>query len=180
MRLLLLILISFTFHSLEAQTPLSFGVWNGVQHSPFAGYNRINDNSGTNTKWQLNAYRGLSANQRFFNGANVSMLSAPMGLQLDRRLNKNLYAFAGVSVAPTYFNFNRTLDAGGIYKTYLVNSLFTPNNLGLNSRVELGLMYINDEKTFSISGSIHVDRNNYQAYPLNGIYTNRQQPNTRF
>jgi hypothetical protein len=36
----------------------------------------------------------------------------------------------------------------------------------------LGLMYINDQKTFSISGSIGVERSSYQFMPFNQVRPN--------
>jgi hypothetical protein len=80
-----------------------------------------------------------------------------MSLQLNRRLNNNLYAFAGVSAAPAYINFNRAFLSPGIDKLNPANG-FKSNGFGLYSRADLGLMYINDARTFSISGSVGVER----------------------
>ena len=53
---------------------------------------------------------------------------------------------------------------------------FSSKGFGMSSRVEGGLMYVNDERTFSISGSIAVERNSYPFYPSNRPNTNTQQP----
>ncbi|MEJ7680097.1 MAG: hypothetical protein WKG06_20000 [Segetibacter sp.] len=41
------------------------------------------------------------------------------------------------------------------------NSSFKSSALGIYSRAELGLQYINDERTFSISGSVGVERSSF-------------------
>jgi hypothetical protein len=99
-----------------------------------------------------------------------------VGLQLNRRLNNNLYAFAGVSVAPAYTNFNNAFLSADINKINPNNSFIKGNNFGMYSRVDLGLTYVNDAKTFSISGSIGVERSSYPLFPYNQINTTRQNP----
>lgn len=91
-------------------------------------------------------------------------LSAPAGLQINRQLTNNLYAFAGVSVAPTFFHFNSALYQPyqpGVNKN---NNFMNANNLSINPTARMGLMYINSERTFSISGSIGVSRSSYNGY----------------
>jgi hypothetical protein len=118
-------------------------------------------------KWSLTPYAGFSTSFLRYNGGGAMIFSAPMGLQLNRRLNNNLYAFAGVSVAPAYVNFNqaafRTANTQGFLPN---NGLFNPHGLNYSTRAELGLMYVNDEKTFSISGSIGIERGSYPMYPM--------------
>jgi hypothetical protein len=97
----------------------------------------------------------------------------PVSLQLSRPLNKNLYAFAGVSAAPVFFSFNHLYMQQPVLNPSYHN-LPMGNAFGLNSRVEAGLMYINDAKTFSISGSIGVDRTSYPVYPTNRTTTKKQ------
>jgi hypothetical protein len=116
-------------------------------------------------KWHLQKYAGLSAGTVLFGGS-ASYISAPIGLQLTRRLNNNLYGFAGLSVAPTFFSFSRLYNDPGFKATY--PGLQNGYGLGLSSRVEAGLMYINDDRTFSISGSIGIERSSYPIYPPNG------------
>jgi hypothetical protein len=44
--------------------------------------------------------------------------------------------------------------------------MFSNNpQFNMASRAELGLMYVNDQRTFSISGSFGVQRNTYSGYP---------------
>ncbi len=116
-------------------------------------------------KWSVDAYSGISAGYSFFNGGSATFISAPLRLQLNRRLNENLYAFGAVTAAPAYMNFNHAFLMSDPAKGYPTNSFFHYNNgLGVYSRAELGLMYINDAKTFSISGSVGVQRSSYPVY----------------
>jgi hypothetical protein len=103
-------------------------------------------------KWFLTSYSSVGIGFNFFNGSTAAVVSAPVGLQLNRQLNNNLYAFTGVSLAPTFFS-------SGI-KPYTGNG-FKSDNLGLYSSVNMGLTYVNDARTFSISSSIGVERSNY-------------------
>lgn len=130
---------------------------------------RLND-SAFNKKWSVIKYSGISAGFSFFKGGNATIVSAPLGLQLNRRLNNNLFAFAGASAAPSYVNFNSFMNSN----LNKMNS-FRSGSLGVYSRAELGLQYINDERTFSISGSIGVERSSFPmpAYiPPNNIHRN--------
>src|SRR5882762_3430969 len=136
MRIILALLTSMSFLSPMAQT-----------HLPVS-------------RLDFSKYAGLSAGSVFFAGG-TSFLSAPVGLQLTRPLNKNLYAFAGISAAPVFFSFSRLYTQPVLNPPYPGHNLPMGNAFGLNSRVEAGLMYINDAKTFSISGSIGVDRTSY-------------------
>src|SRR4030095_4981545 len=116
-------------------------------------------------KWFLTSYSNIGIGFNFFNGGTATVVSAPVGLQLNRQLNNNLYAFTGVSLAPAYVNFNRSFLSSGI-KPYTGNSSKS-DYFGLYSSVNMGLMYVNDARTFSISGSIGVERSNYPVllYP---------------
>ena len=107
----------------------------------------------------------LSAGFSFFNGGSATFLSAPVGVQLNRQLNNNLIAFAGISVAPTFYSFSNTFTNPAYNKSYPGMMGYNPYTFGMNSRVEMGLMYINDAKTFSISGSIGIERYDYPVYP---------------
>lgn len=119
----------------------------------------LNDSS-LNKKWFVSKYSGISTSFSFFKGGNATIVSAPLGLQLNRRLNNNLFAFAGASVAPSYVNFNSSFMNADFNKMN-ANSSFKSSALGVYSRAELGLQYINDERTFSISGSIGVERSSF-------------------
>ncbi len=111
-------------------------------------------------KWYVSKYTGISTSFSFFKGGNATVVSAPLGLQLNRRLNNNLFAFAGVSAAPSYVNFRSSFINADINKVSQNNS-FNQARLGIYSRAELGLQYINDDRTFSISGSIGVERSDF-------------------
>ena len=126
-------------------------------------------------KWSVMAYSGISAGYIFFNGGSAAIISAPMRLQLNRRLNENLYAFGAVTAAPVYLNFNHSLFTSDLNKMYPNNSLFKYNNgAGVYSRAELGLMYVNDAKTFSISGSVGIQRSSYPVYPYAPVSRERK------
>ena len=112
-----------------------------------------------NRKWFFTSYSGVGVNFIAFNGGSATVVDVPMRLQINRRLNDNFYAFAGVTAAPAYINFNRAFLSPGANKLNPVNG-FNSNSLGLYSRADLGLRYINDARTFSISGSIGVERSN--------------------
>src|SRR6202012_474139 len=101
----------------------------------------------TDRKWHLTNYASLSAGTIFSSRGGATYLSVPFGLQLTRPLTNNLYAFTGISAAPTVLSANRFLAAPGP-NTY---------NFGVNARVEGGFMYVNDARTFSISGSVGVE-----------------------
>ena len=173
MRFILLILASISFLSPKAQTLLPIGSMNYTQTTSLPGYNSFNDSSHLNQKWHLSTYSGISAGFGFFNGGGASFLSAPVGLQITHPLTNNLYAFAGVSVAPSFFSFSHTFTDPASNKSY---PGMNPNayGFGINSRVEMGLMYINDAKTFSISGSIGIEQSSFPVYPSNRMNTKKK------
>ncbi len=159
--------------SVKAQTalPASFMGY----HSPYSPMHYSDNAGNTNKKWFVSRYSAVSAGYSFFKGGSFSYISAPIGLQLNRKLNNNLYAFAGVSVNPTYINFNQPILFNGANKGFYNNGMFGPNQFGVYPKAELGLMYVNDEKTFSISGSISVQRG---GYLLPNRQLNMQQNNS--
>lgn len=150
--------------AVKAQTPLSFGSMNGIQPA-FRHFNQVGDSNNLRKKWFVTKYAGISTGFIAFNGGSGTFLSAPVGLQLNRPLTNNLYAFANVSVAPTFFHFNSAFYQPGINKNNgFMNANNFGNNFSINPAAQVGLMYINNEKTFSISGSIGVSRNSYNNY----------------
>lgn len=155
----------------KAQVPLSFGAAN-FMHPAFRHFSQVGDTNASHKKWFLSKYGGISTGFMAFNGGSGMFLSAPVGLQINRQLTNNLYAFAGVSVAPFYFRNNSAFYQPGINKN---NSFMNPNTYGAYSAAYMGLMYVNDERTFSISGSISVGRGYssgrstpYYYMPING------------
>lgn len=121
----------------------------------------LND-SDAKKKWFVSNYSGVSTSFTVFKGGSASIVSVPIGWQLNRRISNNVYAFAGVSVAPAYIHFNQSFMASDFNKANQNNGVFNSGSFGVYSRAELGLQYMNDERTFSISGSIGIERNNYQ------------------
>ena len=173
--LLLALLISST--ALKAQIPLSSGFMYPLQPPGFG-----NDHFAyhpPDKKWSFGPYSAISTGLVFLNGGSAAFLSVPLGLQLNRRLNNNLYAFAGVSAAPVYINFNRSFLSPDFDKAGQHYPFLHSNNFGMSSRAELGLKYVNDEKTFSISGSISVERDSYPLFPLQQARGSDQQIRTR-
>lgn len=173
-RITIIITLLFSAVSLKAQTYVPGGIG---YRSPYAVANNIfNADVNPAKKWFVSRYSMVSAGYSFFRGGSFNYISAPVGLQLNRRINNNLYAFAGVSVNPTYINFNQPIPLTGTGKRFYSNGMYGSNNFGIYPRAELGLMYVNDEKTFSISGSISVQRGGYTVFPHQQF--NTQQHNT--
>ena len=154
MRILLVLITLLSSLLLEAQTPKQSFKDSTYYIQPLQ-----------KKKWFLTSYSNIGIGFNFFNGGTATVVSAPVGLQLNRQLNNNLYAFTGVSLAPTYVNFNRSFVSPGI-KTNTATGLKS-DYFGLHSSVNMGLMYVNDARTFSISGSIGVERSPYPVllYP---------------
>ena len=166
MRIAFLILASLTFLSPKAQTILPVGSMNFVRWQPFPVYNMPGDSNHLNQKWYFSTYSGLSAGFGFYNGGSFNYLSVPVGLQLNHPLNNNLIAFAGISAAPTVFSFSHSFMDPAFNKSYPGNSLSNPYGFGINPSLQMGLMYVNDDRTFSISGSIGIERSSYPIYPV--------------
>lgn len=115
-------------------------------------------------KWSFTRYSALTLGYQFYKGGSATLISAPIGLQLNRKLNNNLYAFTGVSIVPSYIRSANAFLPSYFMKSNSSNGFMKPGNFGINSKAELGIMYINNEKTFSISGSIGVERSSYPAF----------------
>ena len=127
-------------------------------------------------KWFFTKYSALSTTYSFFKGGHAMIVVAPVGLQINRRLTNNLYAFANATIAPAYVTFNRSFIATDFNKVVRNNGPLKSSNLDMYSSTSLGLQYINNEKTFSISGSISVERSSYPLLPY--YRTNEQRPTT--
>jgi len=168
MRTFILICFLIIAASSNAQTFLP-GFRNNWYRGNLLNNSHVND-SVLQKKWFVSKYTGISTSFSFFKGGNATIFSAPVGLQLNRRLNNNMFAFAGISVAPSYINFNSSFINSDFSKMN-GNSGFKSSALGIYSRAELGLQYINDERTFSISGSIGVERSNFPM-PLYNVPSN--------
>jgi len=169
----LLALIIFTT-TLKAQTFMPGGGFMPNNYSGGFANTRYAADSGSQKKWFLTRYTALSTTYSFFKGGQAMIVAAPIGLQLNRRLTNNLYAFANATIAPAYVNFNRSFIATDFNKAIRNNGHYKSSTLDVYSSASLGLQYVNDEKTFSISGSIGVEKS---SYPLLPYYpTNEQRP----
>jgi hypothetical protein len=173
MRTAVLFLLLFLTTRLTAQTSFNRSAYQNAYRSGFVSAVPFSD-STTKRKWTLTRYSALSASYTFFKGGQASIISAPMGLQLNRRLTDHVYAFANATVAPAYVNIVRPFTRGNFGKEGSTNFLATPGKLGMYSSASLGLMYVNSEKSFSVSGSISVERGSYPLVP----YYYEQRPNT--
>ena len=178
MRIIILTAIMISFTALKAQTILPGSFLDYTNRSAFANNIHPHD-SLTNKKWSLAKYSGISTTFSFFKGGNATVVSAPIGLQLNRRLNNNLYAFANVSVAPAYINFNSSFINSDFNKANQSNGFYRPSSFGVYSSASLGLMYLNNAKTFSISGSIGVERSSYPMLPYYPINNTKPNPVSR-
>ena len=163
MRPIILIALMMSLTALKAQTFLPVNFTDDSYRRTLSDIFYLN---GSSKKiWSFSKYSVISSSFTSFKGGYATIVSAPVGLQLNRRLNNNLYAFAGVSLAPAYINLRHSFMDTDFNKTAGNNSYFKSGSLGLYSRAELGLQYINDEKTFSISGSIGIERSSYPTLP---------------
>jgi hypothetical protein len=173
MRTFVIVGMLFFFVTAKSQTVVSPGVRFYPQQSLFNN-SQTHDSLSTPKKWFFSSYTGLSTSVSFFKGGNASVFSAPLGLQLNRRLSNNWYAFANVSVAPSYVSINPTY-LQGFNKNFSANG-FKQNSFGLYPAASIGAMYINDAKTFSISGSITTERGYYPGMPFYPANTAGQSP----
>jgi hypothetical protein len=164
MRAILLGIILFSFTALRAQTFLPVGL-GYMPAQPFANNIAAND-SLSQKKWSVSKFVGISQSFIFSKDGNASISSVPIGLQVNRRLNNNLYAFANVAIAASYINFNHAFTNSTFNKMSPGSMYSGSNSLGIYSSASMGLMYINDARTFSISGSISVERNSTPFFPV--------------
>lgn len=167
MRLILYVALAITFlGTAKAQNILgvnNFGNQKSQYHLDSVKANKLFPEK----KWFISKSIGFSSGMVFFNGGNASVFAAPIGLQLNRRLSNNWYAFAGLAITPAYVNFNNNFLKAPLNKFGQGNNGSAFNNFSINPRATMGLMYTNDQKTFSISGSISIDKSNYSYTPLN-------------
>ncbi|MEO6317026.1 MAG: hypothetical protein ABIU63_07565 [Chitinophagaceae bacterium] len=177
MRIIILFILCFTsFLAARAQSTLPFNGTNDLQTGVFNRHQLLNDSVRLQQKWSVSGYAGIGTGIGFFNGGNTSFLPVQLGLQLNHRLNNNLYAFAGVGVTPVYFNVNRSFNSIGPSKNYMLNNGFNNHGWGISPGLQAGLMYVNDARTFSISGSIGVSSSNYSFYPTPRVSSQKPAP----
>ena len=149
--------------TLKAQTTLPGSFQNSIESNTFQRNINLHDSIAPK-KWFISSFSGISTGYTFFRGGGAGYFAAPFGFQLNRRISNNVYAFAGVTVAPAYVNFNSAFLSTNINKGNSFNSFYQPGNLSIYSSARVGLMYINDARTFSVSGSFSVERSNYPLF----------------
>jgi hypothetical protein len=160
---LVIAMICYLRPQAQFYSPGVFNSINLIHWAPFPDYNQIRESRLTNQKWFVSKYVSVSAGTAFYPGGNATIVSAPIGLQLNRKINNNLYAFAGAYIAPTFTTFNHAFTSSSLNKSYPGN-LYNPYRFGMNPGIQMGLMYVNDAGTFSISGSVGVQQSSYPVY----------------
>ncbi|HEV2354636.1 MAG TPA: hypothetical protein VGR89_10350 [Puia sp.] len=157
MRTVLTILALSVFLSTQAQTHLlPVSGWGYAPWQPFVPYSAMTAPNPNHT-FQLRPFSSVSAGYWFLGGG-VSYLSAPIGLVLYRPVNNNFTAFGTATLAPTVFHVS------SFYNVPLANPANNFTNFGVTAGVSGGLIYTNDARTFSISGSVSVERGSYPVY----------------
>lgn len=180
MRIFFLVMVLFFFTTVKSQAVLSPGLGLDPQNTDLLNNGHFQD-SISKPKWFLSSYRGVSTSVSFFKGGNASVFSAPMGMQLNRRLNNNWFAFANVTVAPSYISIN-PFYMNGLNKNFS-NHSFNQDRFGLYPSASFGVMYINDAGTFSISGSVSAERSFNPIlpyYPANTVKQNSVLMHNRY
>lgn len=162
MRVLILVFMLFFFGTAKSQTIISSGYGISPQSTSLLNNKHLNDSVAT-PKWFLNSYRAVSTSVSFFKGGNATIFSAPMGVQLIRRINNNWYGYADVRIAPSFINVKPSY-VNGFNKDY-TQTTFPQNNYQLFPAASVGMMYVNDNRSFSISGSVSAERNVYLPLP---------------
>ena len=152
MRILIVMAFIFSVAAVQAQTPLTSHL--------------LNDSNALQKKWSVSMYSGVMAETGWWNNGRTSFLAPAIGLQLKRRLNNNLYAFAAVSTGPAFFYGGQTFNQVDYHNNFMTTPAFNNNQWGINTGIQAGLMYVNDAKTFSISGSIGVSNATYPFRPM--------------
>lgn len=137
----------------KAQTDPSFGTFKPSQQT--------NDTNHIYKKWFVTKYAGISTGFVAFKGGSGSFLSVPLAWQLNRQLTNNLFAFGSVSVTPSVFRYNSMPYEPIVNKS---GSLVQPNHFAAYPDAKIGVMYISNDRTFSISGSVGVSRGSYYGY----------------
>ena len=169
MRLFFTILISMTVLGSTAQTYLPAGGY-GLGFTPWQPVLTLPSFDNNNHHLQIKPFASLTAGYFYLNGG-TSYISAPVGLMLARPLTNNWTAFAAATVTPIAFTSMYsapfTDPSHGGYP-------FGRNSLGLSTGVQGGLIYTNDAKTFSISGSVRFDRSSSPVYPYGRVIAPKQ------
>jgi hypothetical protein len=163
MGMLILIVLGASITSSKAQTFVPGSLVNDPYWGNYTRPVGINDSS-SKKKWFLSSYSAINTSFSLFKGGSATIISAPVGVQINRRLNNNLFAFASVSATPAYINVHQSFMPSDL-KAGQKHGIYQRGNLDLYSRAELGLQYINDGKTFFLSGSIGIERSSNPFFP---------------
>lgn len=174
MRTLLFLLILLTASTTQAQRFVPSPIL-GYTPIGIGGAQQLMNRDIPDKKWFVSSSVGITSGFSSWRGGNLSYIAAPVSLQLNRRLTDNLYAYGAITAAPAYLNFNGAFMGANAGK-YQPNGFMRNGSFNLYSRAEMGLYYINDSKTFSISGSISVERGGYPMTPYYYAPQNKQQP----
>ncbi|MEO6819387.1 MAG: hypothetical protein ABI266_01225 [Ginsengibacter sp.] len=162
MRVLFLVFMLIFFVTAKSQSIISSGYGVSPQRTSLLNNKNFNDSVST-PKWFFNSYRAISTSISFFKGGNATIFSAPMGIQLIRRINNNWYGVADVRIAPSFINIKPSYT-NGFNKNFIQNST-SLSNFDIYPAASLGVMYVNDARSFSITGSITAERNVYLPLP---------------
>ena len=107
MRLIMFVSLLFLLSvTAAAQNSIPVNNFDYPSGHSIADSNYSNNKITSTKKWSVTRYAGFSTSIGFFNGGNATLFAMPVGLQLNRRLTNNWYAFAGVAAAPVYINFS--------------------------------------------------------------------------
>lgn len=159
LRILLFAVIFMSGMAAKAQTDSFFSGMNGMEPA----FGHPIDTNHIQKKWFVTKYTGVSTGFMAFKGGSSSFLSVPLALQVNRQLTNNFYAFGQVSATPYVFRYNGMPYQPAVSK----NNGFMQtqrNNFAAYSDAKIGVMYISNDKTFSISGSVGVSRGGYNGY----------------
>lgn len=120
--------------------------------------------SSISKKWFVTTQKSIAASYVFSSGGGASIFSVPVVIQLNRKLNDNVYAFANVAIAPSLVTFN---GAAANMANGKMPGIFNNSSFHMYTSAQVGMQYVNDSKTFSISGSFGVSRS---TYPFQGNF----------
>jgi len=160
LRALIFTAILMSAMAAKAQYPLSYGMQHNLQPA-FGNPGQVADTNYLQKKWFITKYAGITTGFVGFKGGSSSFLSAPLEYQINRQFTNNIFAFGGVSVTPSLLQYNGAFYQPGIDKNY---SSIRANNFSINPAARIGVMYISNDRTFSISGSVGVSRSSYNGY----------------
>jgi len=172
MKQIFTILVSMACLSAFAQTPTFTPVFSPA-FTPLPSIITFPSYNSHPYRWQLKPFASVSAGYLFYNGGSASYLSAPVGLALIRPLNPNWTVFGAATVSPVAVQGSRLWTSPINDPTYHGSPFSSGYNLGINTGIQGGLMYTNQDKTFSISGSVHLERSSYPVYPTYQSSPNR-------